>query len=90
MRDISKTITQRGAMVTKPLVSRHFRITVFEPNFCATKYVYACLIAEVILVGEFRHGLKVNGKVIFGNSRGKLRSAFLSRLCMLFVRNKRI
>ena len=32
MRDISKTITQRGAMVTKPLVSRHFRITVFEPK----------------------------------------------------------
>ena len=89
MRDISKTIRQRGTMVTKPLVSRHFRITVFEPNFCATKYVYACLIAEVILVGEF-FGLKVNGKVIFGNSRGKLRSAFLSRLCMLFVRNKRI
>ena len=54
MRDIRKTITQHGAMVTKPLVSRHFRITVFEPNFCAIKYVYACLIAAVILIGEFR------------------------------------
>ena len=34
MRDISKTITPHGDMVTKPLVSRHFRISFRAKLLC--------------------------------------------------------